>query len=82
MERFSDELDWAKAVAEAHDRACVEEARRAAQPEQVRGPDGEFPVRECVDCGEPIEPERIEAGRVRCFECQSTLEQRAKQYWR
>ncbi len=33
---------------------------------------------ECVDCGEPIEPKRLQANptAVRCIACQTILEQR------
>ena len=32
----------------------------------------------CQDCGEEVEEARREAGRFRCFECQTAHEQRAK----
>ena len=32
----------------------------------------------CTDCGEEVEVARREAGRFRCFECQTAHEQRAK----
>lgn len=33
---------------------------------------------DCVDCGDGMHPVRLAARRVRCTECQSILERRAK----
>ena len=35
-------------------------------------------IADCVDCGESIEPGRVQLGKVRCFHCQSDREKRAK----
>src|SRR5574340_181139 len=69
MERHADEIDRAASIAEEHNQDCVDHYRRLAAPQQERNPDGSWPTTECVDCAEDIEAERLEAGRVRCFEC-------------
>lgn len=82
MDRSPDPIDRAADISEEHNQDCIDAARRAAAPEQVRGPDGAWSVVECVDCGEDIEPLRLEAGRVRCFSCQELKERRNRFYVR
>lgn len=82
MERQADEIDRAATLSEEHNQDCIDHYRRLAAPEQERLPDGSWPETECRDCGEPVETERLEAGRVRCFECQTELERRRRQYVR
>lgn len=82
MDHYADEIDRAAAISEEHNAECVEAARRAAAPEQTRLPDGSWETTECVDCGEDIEPGRLDMGKVRCFSCQSELEHVRKQYAR
>ena len=50
-------------------------AKLAASREHI--PSG-FDGIHCTDCGEEVEVARREAGRFRCFECQTAHEQRAK----
>ena len=50
-------------------------AKLAASREHI--PSG-FDGIHCTYCGEEVEVERREAGRFRCFECQTAHEQRAK----
>ena len=38
----------------------------------------EFDGTHCIDCDENVEEARLEAGRFRCFECQTAHETRAK----
>lgn len=50
-------------------------AKLAASREYI--PSG-FDGIHCTDCGEEVEVARREAGRFRCFKCQTAHEQRAK----
>lgn len=50
-------------------------AKLAASREHI--PSG-FDGIHCTDCGEEVEVARREAGRFRCFECQTAHEQRVK----
>ena len=59
---------------DVHNEESVRKARLLARPEQVRDLNGNWPTLECVDCGELIEEVRLEMGKVRCFSCQSFLE--------
>ena len=79
MERSADPLDRASEVTEEHNQECVDAARRAARPEQVRGEDGEWQTTEC-SCGEPIEPARLELGKLLCYDCQVEKERRGRVY--
>lgn len=81
-ETFPDELDRAAHLTEMQNEAAVEEARWKARPEQERNPDGTWPTEVCVDCGDDIEPARLEMGKIRCFRCQSNLERNRKLYVR
>lgn len=75
---MSDEIDRAAAISEVMDAAYLAEARSRWKPEQTQGPDGTWPVTDCVDCGEEIEQPRLLMGRIRCFLCQEGLEKRRK----
>lgn len=88
--KFSDPLDQASHLEQIHNEAAIEEHRRKLAPEQVKQlmiVDGEevmdWPHKFCIneDCGEPIEPQRLEAGRVRCFSCQSLKEERDAKFY-
>lgn len=84
------DLDWSRSLTDPNEHASVleqmerEEALRRtsllAAPEQTQDADGNWEHTECVDCGEDIEPARLNLGKVRCFRCQSALEDRRKQY--
>lgn len=78
MDKFADELDRASAIEQAANEECVAKARRAAGPEQ-ECINGKWETEECRDCGELIEPGRLQMGKCRCFQCQSALELRRKQ---
>lgn len=77
---FADPLDQASHLADMANEEAVAETRRRAAPEQVQNPDGSWPSPECCDCGEDIEPARLEMGKIRCFACQDALEKRNKQF--
>lgn len=88
--RFSDPLDQAADLTDRTNQAAIEEHRHRMKPEQVKVVvdvvDGvevmDWPIKECIneDCGEPIEPQRLEMGKVRCFACQSLKEERDAKY--
>lgn len=76
-EVLADELDRAAHISEMMNQNLVQEIRRAAEPEQTCI-DGVWETMDCVDCGEPIEEGRLLLGKVRCYQCQSKLENREK----
>ena len=79
MERCADVLDYAALLADSQARESIQSIRRAAAPEQ-QCINGEWETEVCVDCEEPIEPGRLEMGRIRCFSCQSLLERKRRGY--
>ncbi len=79
MTHEADDLDRAATLTQQLADAAVEEAQRAAAPQQVQSPDGSWPNPEC-ECGELIPEARLRLGRIRCFDCQNMLERTAK--WR
>ena len=73
--KFSDPIDQGKHLADLHNANSVAEHRRRAAPQQVQNKDGTWPVTQCDACNEPIERPRIEAGRIRCYDCQLAKEE-------
>lgn len=69
-----DEIDRANDRAQRFTDNAVAEAMRKSKPEQVVSPNGEYPVPDCVDCGDPIPLARLVMGRIRCVYCQSMVE--------
>lgn len=67
---MADIVDAADAVTELWTADAERRARGKSAPESHP----EFDGLNCVDCCEPIISARLAAGRVRCTECQSTLE--------
>lgn len=77
----ADPLDQAAQVSEAHNQACLQRVQQAAKPQQVRNPDGTWPVTECVDCDDEIPAERLDAmGCIRCVICQTKKERNGGLY--
>lgn len=85
---FSDPIDQGAWLAEMHNEASLAKQREKSKPEQhkvlVKQEDGtevlDWPIKECVDCDEPIEAGRLELARIRCFSCQQALEDKGKLY--
>lgn len=73
-ERCADPIDDASKNELRWNQLRVDAARLRAAPEQVRGPDGAWPTTECLDCGEDLEPYRLDLGKVLCFACQTHKE--------
>lgn len=69
-----DEIDKANALAQVFTDRSVMAARGKAAPEQVVAADGSWPHPDCIDCGEPIPPLRLQLGKIRCVDCQAVLE--------
>lgn len=69
----ADDLDRAAELTQQLAEAAINEAQRAAAPQQVQRADGSWPNAEC-ECGEEIPLERLRLGRIRCVECQGRLE--------
>lgn len=42
----------------------------------------DFDGNHCIECGEKIPEKRLNLGRIRCYECQTALEKKNKQYGR
>jgi len=78
MREVGDEVDQANELAEMETANHLYLARKKAAPEQEPRADGTYAILDCVDCGEGIEPGRVQLGKVRCFHCQSDLEKRNK----
>lgn len=73
-----DEADRAKTLEqEDRQRALDAHANRSRETEQPREVDG---VRICLDCGEPIDPARLQARpeSVRCIWCKHIKEHRQR----
>lgn len=73
---MADEIDDAQTVNELHQEVSLAEARAKTAPETHPDFDGKH----CVECGEEIPPGRLALGKVRCVECQTVIEKKAKQF--
>ncbi len=73
-----DDADCAEALERLHRRAAVDKALNAPQHGEGERPHEEDGVRLCLDCGEPIHPERLRAwpDAVRCVACKQRWEAR------
>lgn len=84
QERMADPVDVASDGELRNNEEHVRRQRMLAAPEQEQKTDSDgkpyWPVTECVDCGEDIEPVRLTHGKVRCFYCQTLKERRTKLY--
>lgn len=69
-----DDIDKANVLAQRFTDSSVAAAMLKSKPEQVVGVDGQFPIINCVDCGEPIVEGRLMMGKIRCIDCQRILE--------
>jgi RNA polymerase-binding transcription factor DksA len=83
----TDVIDAANEIALRDNAEAVAKAREASQPERIgdgnggwiyQKPDanGQYPIEDCVDCGDPIPKLRLELGRIRCVGCQTAKERR------
>jgi len=59
---------------------CLADAERRARGKSAPEQHPDFDGVHCVepDCGVAIPPERLNAGRARCIDCQILIEKRAK----
>lgn len=73
---FTEVVDLGNYFADLHNSRSVAAARALSAPEQVQLEDGSWPITECVDCGEDIEPVRLAMARVRCIACQTHKERK------
>ncbi len=71
IDRASSESDFA--VREA--RLAQERQAAAEMPRPLVGEDG-LPTGDCLDCGDPVEPERIKLELGRCYSCACAKEAR------
>lgn len=65
-----DIVDIANTVVEQ----CTTEAEHRARGKSEPESDPHFDGTTCIECGEDIHVERLRLGKVRCIDCQSTLE--------
>lgn len=79
-EVFADDIDRAAQVAAWANDEAIKRQQHLSKPEQVQLPDGSWPVLECIDCGDDIPQGRLNLGRVRCIDCQTTKEKREAGY--
>ncbi len=80
MTDLIDDLDRAAALTQAHNEACVTAIQAQNKPQQERNPDGTWPVKYCVSCGDDIPDARLEMGKIRCVLCQAKDEQQRRMY--
>lgn len=73
---YADELDRAAAIADAINTEGVDKSREFMKPQQERDENGEWPIKECVDCDDELPVERLNLARIRCVTCQEKLEKR------
>lgn len=73
---MSDWIDDANEVIEVLQNAAIRTGLHEARKREEH-PD--FNGTNCVDCEEVIPPVRLAHGKVRCVDCQTVLEYRAKQ---
>lgn len=71
---MADEIDIAQELNELH----YEQSMRAFRLRLKAAP-ADFDGTHCVDCAEPVEPERLKLGFWRCIECASLIELRRRQ---
>jgi RNA polymerase-binding transcription factor DksA len=74
MRESGDEVDRANELAEMATANSLYLTRKKARPEQVQNADGSWPIKDCDECGLPIEKGRIKLGKIRCIACQTELE--------
>lgn len=68
-------MELAESMASAERDRAIRESQRNLMPQQHPDFDGE----NCLRCGDPIPPKRLEMGRIRCTDCEGLLEkQRAR----
>jgi len=84
QERMADPIDIASDGELRNTQEHIRRQRLLAAPEQVQQSDANgvlyWPITECNDCGEDIEPARLQMGKVRCVGCQTEKERRKKLY--
>lgn len=73
-----DEADQASLFQIAETEQALASIRNKVAPESHPDFDGFS----CVDCGDDIPSDRLKLGKVRCVHCQTSLEEKAKQYAR
>lgn len=71
----ADDIDRANELAQMQNDSSIAKVRNAALPEQVQV-NGEWPKRECEDCGDEIPAARLALAKIRCIYCQHRLEVR------
>lgn len=81
LDAYTDPLDFASNITLIANSHAVKEHARKAAPKQQKDANGLWETEECVECGEPIGAERLEAtGSDLCIECATALEKKGKQY--
>lgn len=70
------ELEMAEKFSQSQRDFMIAISRQALQAEHHEDFDGLH----CLDCGEGIIKQRLDSGRIRCTDCQSALELKARQY--
>lgn len=81
-ERPADLIDQAEEVTVRLRDAGLANVRNEVRPQQARDENGEWPIKECVDCDVEIPEERLELARIRCVSCQEYHERQASLFYR
>lgn len=76
FERHSEATDNAQQLAAELNERAWQQFQQNNKPEQVKNPDGTWPITECVDCDIEIPQGRLELGYIRCVDCKTKLTQR------
>jgi RNA polymerase-binding transcription factor DksA len=71
-----DDLDKAAVLQEQMNQDAIAAVRASMGPEH----DPDFDGASCVDCDDDLVESRLLAGRIRCWHCQTNLEQKRKRY--
>lgn len=70
----ADNLDQAAELTQQLTAGYIDAVRQRVKPEQIKRPDGTWPVLHCIDCDEDIPKIRLVMGKVRCVDCQGRRE--------
>ena len=72
--READDLDSAATLTQRRTDDAIKAAAHSMRPQQVRNPDGSWPITECEGCGDAIPEGRLLMARIRCVYCQERFE--------
>lgn len=88
MDKPADPIDQSSDITLAFTQESVDAVRRAARPKQtkilMKQEDGsvmmDWPIKECVACGDDIPEGRLDTGAITCIQCETEKEKRNALY--